>query len=274
MLRSAVLLVSGCVFTMSAQAAGSAIVGANRQIGFESISTRVDYTETGNGRLGTATGVLDTESGPVPGISFHLSVMGDWLAGNDYLRVEYDHSNGFTHYVGAYQGGTYGSVVQNSSAVFNNVAFRYGKGFEQGGNAMLTPFLEFGMHQWDRGVNYGETYTHTYQGLGFLQQYELSERAVLEINAMYGYTGNSYIVVNSGPLLTGFSGSLGDSEIYRAGLGLDYQLGQKLHLTLGVDYMAFSYGISATYPSGTGSVWEPDSTTAYTITRVGLGSEF
>ena len=45
--------------------------------------------------------------------------------------------------------------------------------------------------------------------------------------------------------------------------------------TAGIDYMSFSYGMSAVYPVGGGFVsWEPDSKTNYTIFKLGVGYAF
>jgi hypothetical protein len=200
--------------------------------------------------------------------------MDDWLFGNDYLRAEYDYSSGHTGYIGSLQGGTYGSVVQNSGAIFTDYTLRYGIGFVTGGSSMLTPYIEYGSHEWVRGVNYGETYTHKYYGLGLLRQFSLNRRSVLALNILYGRTGESAIDIKSGPLLTGFSGPLGNSDLYKFGVAIDYAFSQRLHGTLGVDYTAFTYGISAVYPSGTSSIWEPDSRTNYTMLRFGLGESF
>lgn len=274
MLRNVVLAIGLLLSPLAAMAAASGIQSANNQIGVQSISTNVDYIETGNGRLGTTIGTLDTESGPVPGFAVYLSSMGDVLFGNDYLKATFDYSSGHTNYVGSLQGGTFGSVVQTSGAIFTNFSARYGRGFAGGNASMLTPYIEIGAHQWERGVNYGETYTHQYSGLGVLAQYLLGRGLVLAVDGMYGRTSDSAIVINSGPGLIGFSGPLGNSDLYRLGISLDYALDQKLHATLGIDYSAFIYGISAVYPSGNSSIWEPDSQTKYTTFRIGLGKEF
>ncbi len=100
---------------------------SNNQINFAAISTKIDYTETGDGRLGTQTGTLDTETGKVPGHAISITTM--WGAGNGYFEAKYDHSSGNTTYTGALQGGVFGSVVGTSSAVLDNYSVRFGKGF-------------------------------------------------------------------------------------------------------------------------------------------------
>jgi opacity protein-like surface antigen len=137
---------------------------------------------------------------------------------------------------------------------------------------MLTSYAELGHHEWDRGVNLGELYTHNYYGIGALGQYSPSSGLVLSAIAMLGSTFGSNIVVNG---VSGFSGALGNSHLYRIGVGADYAFEQNLHGNVGVDYTGFNYGISALYSCGAGCFqWEPDSKTNYTTVRVGLGFPF
>jgi len=255
----------------------SNIKASNNQVDFQFISTDVDYTETGYGIFGTPTGKLDTESGYVPGYGLSISAMKDLWFGNDYFEVEYNHSNGNTNYMGSsIFGGPFGSVVSTSSAVLENYSARYGKGFIVGDDLMLTPFVEVGHHRWDRGVNAGEIYTNDYYGIGALGQFSTVNKMVFTVNALLGGTFKSNITVNSlGGGLGGFSGALGNSTLYRAGVSVDYAFTKSIHGNAGVDFTSFKYGISAVYPIGGGFVaWEPDSLTNYTTFKLGLGFAF
>lgn len=275
MWRDIAVSISCMVFSMTAFADTSGILAANNQFVVRSISTNVDYIEIGNGRLGTTVGTLDTETGPVSGIALGISVMGEVIFDRDLLKAEYDYSSGHTQYIGSYQGGTYGSVVQSSGAVLSNYMLRYGTGFELGRSAMLIPYLETGHHTWDRGVNYGELYTHRYYGAGVAGQYALGSRLVLSLEAMYGRTSESAIVVNAGGGYSGFTAALGDSALYKAGMEMDFAVSPILHISIGVEQVAFDYGISATYRTSTTTVsWEPDSRSKYTIIKFGLGQSF
>jgi hypothetical protein len=276
---SKITLSMGCLlFPVAALADTFDIINSNNQFGIQAISTYVDYTETGNGIFGTQTGTLDTETGAVPGFALSSSSMDDLWLGNDYFAAEYDHSRGNTDYTGALCNptcGAYGSYVGTSSAVLANFSFRYGSGVSIRDKFMLTPYAELGHHKWDRGVNYGETYTHNWFGLGALGQYSPVRKLVISANAMIGQTFGSYITVNSGPGLTGFSGSLGNSVTYRIGIAADYAFMPHFHGNIGVDYSSFSYGMSGIYPIGGGFVaWEPDSKTYYTTVKAGLGYAF
>ena len=265
---TAVLLLS--TISASAFADVSDIKSSNNQVRMQISSTNVDYTETGNGRLGTSTGTLDTESGRVSGYALSISAMQDLWLGNDYVAAEYDRASGKTNYVGSLQGGVFGSVVSTSTAEIIDYSIRYGKGFIVGSKLMLTPYLEFGSHEWDRGVNQGETYNHDYYGIGALCQFSPVSELVLSANALLGSTFKSNIDV-----VGAFSGSLGNSGLYKAGVGADYAFTRGFHGSIGIDYVHFNYGISGIYPVGGGLVaWEPDSKTTYTIAKIGLGFGF
>lgn len=274
-----------CLLTFSTVLAGMAaniaradmadISFSNNQIRVQAITTYVDYTETGNGTLGTKTGILDTESGPVGGFAVAFSFMNNLLLQHDYLELNADFSNGKTKYIGSYQGGTYGSVVSQSAATFHNFSGRYGRSFSLKDRFMLTPYFELGRHQWYRGVNSGELYSHNHYGLGIMGQYSPIKKWVYSANLMYGYTFGSAITVNSSAGFNGFTGALGNSAKYRAALSADYAISKALHLNTGIEYVSFSYGMSGIFPIGGGYVaWEPDSKTNFTIFRLGLGSEF
>lgn len=268
-----VMAIAGLSGISAAFAGTSDIKASNNQFGFQVISTNVDYTETGNGIFGTPTGTLDTETGSVPGSALSISTMKDLWFGNDYIEAEYDNTSGNTTYVGGLIGPPttpYGSVVGTSGATLINYSARYGKGFIVKNEFMLTPYVELGHHEWDRGVNWGEIYTHNYYGIGVLGQYSPVSRLVLSANAMFGSTFGSNIAINDA-----FSGALGNSSLYRVGAGADYAFAHNLHGNVGVDYMSFNYGMSAMYSCGGACVqWEPDSKTNYTTVKIGLGYAF
>jgi opacity protein-like surface antigen len=267
-----VMAIAGLSEVSMAFADTSDIKASNNQVGIQAILTNVDYTETGNGQLGSPTGILDTETGRVPGYALSISTMQNLWLGNDYIEAGYDYSSGTTNYVGGALGPPptpYGSLVGISSAVIKNYRVRYGTGIIVNDGFMLTPYVEFGSHIWERGVNWGETYTHDYYGIGALGQYSPASRLVLSVDAMFGNTFGSNI-----DIVGAFSGALGNSSLYRIGAGADYAFEQNLHANIGVDYMRFNYGISAVYPVSGGYVLEPDSSTNYTTVRIGLGYAF
>jgi hypothetical protein len=274
-----IALAIGClVFSTTAFAGTSDIKASNNQISIQTISTNVDYTET----YGGAT--LDTETGDVPGYAVSISTMtGD---NNQYLEAEYEHTNGTTNYVGGLIGppaSPYGSVIGTDGATMTNYSGRFGRGIvidntERDSDLMfmLTPYAELGHHKWDRAINYGEVYTNDYFALGVLEQISsANSKLVISANAMLGSTFRSKIVVNSGAGLTGFSGALGNSTLYKIGLSADYPFSEHFHGNVGVDYTSFNYGMSGGVPVGAGLVaLEPSSGTIYTTIKLGLGFSF
>ncbi len=254
------LLLSPTVF-----AATPDIISSNNLIGIQAISTNVNYTET------DSTGTLDTENGWVTGYALSLSMMKNWMFGNDYFEAEFDHSNGTTKYVGGLivpPSTPYGSAVMLSGAMFTNYSGRYGTGIIVNDEFMLTPFFELGYHEWDR-VSFGSTYKNDYWGLGALGQYSPLGNLVFSANAMAGTTFGGNIVSSSG-----FSGSLGYSIIYKAGISADYAYTQKLHFNIGADYLSFKYGNSAAKSIAGVWLYEPDSGTNDVTVKLGLGYAF
>lgn len=261
------LMLACIILTNTANAGIPEIKACNNQISWQAMSLNMDYGERDDSGV-----LLDTESGPVPGNMYTLSLMRG--NANLYFQVQYSRNEGRTKYVGGYLSPPtpYGSVVSSSGATITNYSFRLGKGFELGrpGNAgsdyMLTPYVELGMQEWYRGVNAGETYSHKTYGAGLLWQISSSgNKFVTSINGLIGQTFGSYIDV------TGyFSGALGNSPLYKAGLNFDYAFTKLLHGNLGVDYVSFTYGKSAVY-SG---YLEPDSASTYLLYKAGLGIAF
>jgi hypothetical protein len=239
------------------------ILTANNQIQLQAISTHVDYAEHDQ------FGILDSERGDVPGFGISYSAM--W-GNNYYLQLQYSRNNGDTRYVGqALIGGTgYGSVVDRSGATITDYSARLGRGFVLTDRMMLTPYGELGHHRWERGVNEGETYTHDYFGIGALAQYSPVPKLVLTANLLAGRTFNAHIdVAGSAPYA--FSASLGNADLYKAGIAADYAFTQNFHGTLGLDYTSLDYGDSAV---SSGGFYEPDSRTRNTSINVGIGYAF
>ncbi|WP_248747808.1 hypothetical protein [Pseudomonas sp. MWU12-2037] len=267
------------VFAVTAALCTTAFAGtddikaSNNQFDVQAISTKVDYKETTKGRFGSPVGTFATENGTVHGFALSFSMMKDVLLDNDYLQFQYSKNNGNTGYKGTLQSsGKYGSAVGQSSANISDYSLRWGKGFALDGAFMVTPYGELGRHEWQRGVNFGETYTHSWYGAGTLVQYSPFSRLVFTANALVGRTFASDVDV-SGP--RGFSAGLGDSNLYKAGLSADYAFTKNLHGNVGVDYTSFKYGISSAHNiSSTAVALEPSSQTDETTLKIGVGYAF
>lgn len=254
----------------------SDIVNSNNQIAVQFVTTNFAYKEVADGtRIPTEPAglALDSETGWAPGVGVSLSLMRNWFVDNLYFNFQYSYLNGSTDYKGALQScvtpGCYGSVVGKDGAVVNDFDFRFGKGFQLHPSVMVTPYLGVGFQDWERKVNAGEEYSHGYVGGGLLVQWNPIQRLVLSANGLVGTTFGSNIDVTGA-----FSGALGDSTIYKAGISGDYAVTRNIHVNAGVEWESFKYGESAQYPLGGGSVWEPDSHTDFVTVKVGVGYAF
>lgn len=269
----AVMAIAGLTSTTAAVADISDIKASNSQMGIQYISTKVDYLETG-GQYGAPVGPLDSENGHAPGYALSISAMKDLLFKNDYFKAEYDHSSGYTNYLGGLIGPPqtpYGSVLATSSAKLTNYSADYGKGFALGNQFMLTPYAELGKHTWVRGVNSGETYINHYYGLGMMGQYSPVAKLVLSANFLIGQIYDSAITVTDSNGAIFFTTGLGQSTLQKFGASADYAFTNNIHGNIGIDYTSFKYGISGLTPVG---YYEPDSKTNYTTFKVGLGYAF
>jgi len=258
-----------------AAAPADPIFAANNQFAIQFVTTSFDYREHNAGVL------FDTESGWVPGVGAEITVMQTFIVPNFYFDAAVSYLDGQTDYVGGPIDGSapFGSIVAKSGAQVLDLDFRVGKGFAISSSFMATPFVGTGFHQWDRGVNQGETYSHGYVGGGMLLQWAATNKLVVSANGVVGTTFASFIDV-AGPL--GFSGDLGDSLIWKAGGGIDYAVTDHWHASAKVELTEFSYGrsddhsVSALCNSIAAStcgwrVWEPHSDTQLITVRAGIG---
>jgi hypothetical protein len=268
------------VFAVAAALCTTAFAGtddikaSNNQLEVQAISTKVDYKETNDGRLGSRAGKFYTETGNVPGFALSFSMMNDVLLDNDYLQFQYSKNDGHIRSKGVLRpGGSFGSAVGQPGETISDYSLRWGKGFAVDGAFMITPYGELGHHE--RQSSYGvtsTTYTHSWYGAGALVQYSPISRLVFGANALVGRTFAADVDL-SGP--RGFSGSLGDSNLYKAGLSTDYAFTKNFHGNVGVDYTSFKYGDSATHRTSNGGLsWMPDSQTNDTTLKIGVGYAF
>jgi hypothetical protein len=247
------------------------ILIANNQISVSAVLTHLNYAEFDDGRFGDLPPgtFVDSEKGWVPGVGVKGSAMGNWVVDNLYVAAEASWSKGRTEYM---QGPALGVIFQNHDAEFADVAFRLGKGFALQPNFMVTPFAEYGYHQWIRRVNFGEVYRHQYAGGGLLLQYAPVQRLVLSLSGMVGSTFDAQIdiaaIPNNNPDVNGLG--LGSALTWRVGGAADYAITPNFHILGGIDYTEFKYGASVTVPA-LGPGYEPDSTSKVFVAKLGVG---
>ncbi len=255
---------------------GNSIINANNQVGLRATDTDFHYLETGD-PVFNAPGPLDEERGWVPGVALTFSAMQDVGVKNLYVSAQLGWSQGHTKYIGAplIGGGGFGSIVAKTGAIVVDSDFRIGEGFSVGHYAMLTPYLGFGTHYWDRQVNSGEKYGHNYIGAGLMAQVSPFNATVLTGYGLIGRTLGSHISIAAIPTITsGFGSSLGNSIMFKFGASADYALTQQLHLSAGVDTVSYTYGASKPVAVPGGAMNEPDSKTTNTTVNIGLGYGF
>jgi hypothetical protein len=246
------------------------ILAANNQIIVQAVGTHLDYAEYDDGRTQPAGTFADSEKGWIPGIGLKVSAMGDWAVSNLYVAAEASWSKGTTGY---FEGPAFGGPLNLSHhAEIVDAAFRLGKGFSVAPNFMITPFAEFGVHQWIRDLSplNPETYQHEYAGGGLLIQYAPVQRLVLSANGMVGSTIDPKISIAANPgINNALELGLGTALTWRLGGSVDYAITQQFHISGSVDYTEFKYGASARDPL-TG-IYEPNSTSKVLVTKLGLG---
>lgn len=269
------LLLTCLVFSAPAFAAIKDIEAANNQFSAQFHSRDMDHTETANGT------VLDTEDARLPGYGFAASIMRDLWLGRDFLEAEYSSFHGESNYIGSTIGNpAYGSLTGKSGARIEDASLRYGNGYVIDSETMVTPYGELGYHKYRRTIGNGtpaaylETYTHYYYGIGVMGQVTPGDGVVLSANVLIGRTVAPGITVGL-PAPFGFSAGLGSSTLYRVGAAVDYALAPRLHASLGVDYMSWKYGASASHAAGFGiPLYEPDSRTNNATIKTGIGYSF
>jgi hypothetical protein len=247
------------------------------------VNKNINYTETGDGRLGTATGTLSTENNNIPGFGFTFSMMDEFIFTYDYFRAQYQNNRGHTNYVGSEQGGAFGSVQQEDPAQILDNNIRLGTGFVVGENGMIVPYGQFGWFEWIRSVNDGETYDNNYIGGGVMLQYAITDALVVKVDEFLGSTQGANINVTNA-----FAGPLGSSLINKISVSADYTVIEKVHANFSYEYTTFKYGESDIYQVSANvfdpdtntpvvtntSAWEPNSSTVLKTITAGLSYTF
>jgi hypothetical protein len=276
------LVAAYCLALPSAAHAGMQdIESANNQVSAQFQRSSVNYTETTNEPGGNEV-LLDNENGGIDGYGITGSVMKNLWLGNDYLHAHYDSVSGNTNYTGGTLANpAFGSATGESGARIRDYSIRYGAGFPQDRETMLTLYTELGHHKYLRTLGLGtpgayrETYSHNYFGIGALMQYSSMDKWVFSLNALLGHTFQSRMDAVFPAPFNGLSAGLGDSSLERLGFQVDYAMTKHLHTNVSIELTAWSYGASTSQPVAAGiNLYEPNSTTFITTARVGIGYAF
>ena len=251
--------------------AANDIVRANNLVAADAVQEWSRYWEVTS--FAPVPFLFDQEVGTsVLGAGVHGAVMGDWLGMcHLYVYGEYWQVQGSTSY---FSPGPGILVNQDGDKVYHG-DMRVGKGFDWGSNAMITPYIGFGAHEWNRNLvgpgGYNEDYRHEYVGAGVLFQYIFTPRVVFGWWGLAGTTVNPHMTtsLNGGAPINPYTYTLGTAPIYMLGFSLDYAFAPHWHAIASVEGTKYQYLQSA--PSPIDGSLEPTSQTYQAVFKLGIG---
>lgn len=279
------------VWAWQTQTPEEAILSVNNSVGLFLVPDQnVNYVEP-NGSLtncvngGSCANYSDEESGGLFGDGFSLSYMSQKM--KLYAHLSYQFASGHLNYNGATQGGT--PVQATSGARIGDWNFKFGKGFSltEDDRLLLTPYLEFGTHFWQRDLGlgtagqFGEDYQNDYLDAGAMLQYVPpihilhKHDLVFSGDAGIGETMSPNITVPSANPPMPSNAALGQEPFIRLGLEADWHALSAMWVFVGYHYTYFSYFPSQIYNNPVnGAVEEPASFTNYNTYTVGVKIPF
>ncbi|MHB1666061.1 hypothetical protein [Thiomonas sp.] len=266
------LLVTASLFPMTAQAD---VIGVNNEVGISINGLLQKYQEISNGT------VPDSESGVIPGAGIKVSVMHDVFGiSHVYAAVSYRYDLGSASYHGGYQNGSGNQVPLNSSSYYHiqNIKVRVGKGFLLNDNFLVTPYLQFEHHNWDREVagvgavmGAHEDYRFDAAGFGVKGDVQVMPRLVLTADVNASETLDSSMRFHAEGGIPGMNFSLGNRPVLGASVGADYRIDGPLHVYTKLAVERFGFAASEVNPMG---YQEPTSRTTQISADVGIAYQF
>ncbi|WP_215746420.1 MULTISPECIES: hypothetical protein [Gluconobacter] len=252
LLLSSLALCAACVPVMSAFADPAPVIAVNREIGLSMTGTfrnsvsgyNTRMTEQGtSGRSGfteeSASSSRYRTIGWTPGFQVDASVMFNAFGmENLYGALHFSLEDGQRNYKSRYRAysnlsAPYGfSAGGNDSSNGTDNRGEIGKGFLLLSNSfLLTPFIQGGYTTSGSDGDFGYGYGLYFAGAGLKADYALTSRLVLRGRFGWAEVLNSGISYNKQP-----------RPLWEGGLGVDYRMTRRLHLTAGGDYSYISYG--------------------------------
>lgn len=263
-LLSSLALCAGLVPTVSAFADPAPVIAVNREIGLSMTGT-FRNSVTGHSSHGTDSGgsgrYAYTEQyaeasryrtiGWTPGFQADASVMFDAFGiDNLYGALHFSLEDGQRNYKSQFRSyssirAPYGfSAGGNDSSNGTDNRGEIGKGFLLLSDTfLLTPFIQGGYITSGSDGDFGYGYGRYFAGAGLKTDYALTSRLVLRGRFGWAEVLNAGLSYNHQP-----------RPLWEGGLGLDYRMTRRLHLTAGGDYSYISYGRDRNSRSGMG--WE------------------
>lgn len=254
------LLLSSLIFCaglgpLAAFADPAPVIAVNREIGLSMTGTFRNSVSGANSRLMEqgGSGVITQSAssfryrtiGWTPGFQADASVMFNAfgienLYGAMHFSLEDGQRNYKSHYR-SFSGPSGFSAGGNDSSNGTDNRGEIGKGFLLLSNTLLlTPFIQGGYVTSGSDGDFGYGYGRYFAGAGLKADYALTSRLVLR--GRFGWAE----VLNSG-----ISYNNQARPLWEGGLGMDYRMTRRLHLTAGGDYSYISYGHDRNVESST-----------------------
>ncbi|GBR67915.1 hypothetical protein [Gluconobacter kanchanaburiensis] len=278
LLLSSLGLCAGIAPLVPALADPAPVIAVNREIGLSMTGTFRNSVEGFNSRTAESGGFgryAFTEAtasssryrtiGWTPGFQVDASAMFNAFGiENLYGALRFSLEDGQRNYKSRHRGYSSTSGSYEYSAGGNDTSNgtdnrgEIGKGFLLLSDTfLLTPFIQGGYITSGGDGDFGYGSGRYFAGAGLKADYALSSRLVLR--GRFGWAE----VLNSG-----ISYTHQPRPLWEGGLGMDYRMTRRLHLTAGGDYSYISYGRNR--DSGYGNDWE--STFSYSSTSSALSN--
>ncbi|MBS1053968.1 hypothetical protein [Gluconobacter kondonii] len=225
------------------------VIAVNREIGLSMTGTFRNSVSGGNSRLmeNSGSGFITQSTstsryrtiGWTPGFQADASVMFNAFGiENLYGALHFSLEDGQRNYKSHYRSYSSNSAPYGFSAGGNDSSNgtdnrgEIGKGFLLLSDTfLLTPFIQGGYVTSGSDGDFGYGSGNYFAGAGLKADYALTSRLVLRGRFGWAEVLNSGISYNNQP-----------RPLWEGGLGMDYRLTQRLHLTVGGDYSYISYG--------------------------------
>ncbi|MBS1103366.1 hypothetical protein JK202_10100 [Gluconobacter sp. Dm-62] len=248
-LLSTVTLCAGLIPTVSALADPAPVIAVNREIGlsmtgtFRNSVSGYNARATENGGSGFITQSASASRyrtiGWTPGFQADASVMFNAFGiENLYGALHFSLEDGQRNYKSHYRSYSSNSAPFGFSAGGNDSSNgtdnrgEIGKGFLLLSDTfLLTPFIQGGYVTSGSDGDFGYGSGRYFAGAGLKADYALTSRLVLRGRFGWAEVLNSGISYNNQP-----------RPLWEGGLGMDYRMTRRLHLTAGGDYSYISYG--------------------------------
>jgi opacity protein-like surface antigen len=235
-------------------------------------SVKFDYMETGDAGQN-----LDSEKaklGKINGFEIEARSNGYVSTGTRFYQDgSISYHLGDTEYVGSYQGGKYGDVVDTTKNKLIEASYKLGFAINVIDNASIGAHIGAGTRVWGRelGKDYKEVYAWSNWIVGTKADWGITKELIVSATADYQKAVNPKMYSS----YSGVKFDLGNTNGYKLGLHANYKLNKNLSVETDYVYDYWKINKSNTVNIGYGVVeWEPDSKTKNQYLKLGLAYKF